>query len=210
MKTKIIIGSVLAGVLLFASCKKEEEQPGNPVDNSPTLSTNLLTIMINDTVDFNSVSSCSDMSIGLDKDSIHTDLATLPEYAISSIDSGCFFTGSPKNLRFFASNDAFMITNYAVTLPSGLAPKKFSVGDIVSYSTSDGASVSTGSARTNILIDGGNTGFSQNSTAYLGLIFSRGSDNYHGWLKIKLLNDYSCVLESYTVSQDANLAVKIQ
>jgi hypothetical protein len=204
MKTKIIFLSLMLGLVVTA-CKKETETPTNETANT-TSNSNLVITQLNDTVDFSTTSSCSDWSVGMDFDSIHTDLYSPADYKIQSKDSNCVF-GNNLDLTFSASNNNKLFLDDNL----GGSVKKYNVGDIVDYNRVANSGSSSMGVSARILEQGVTTSFNLNETFYLGLAFLKNGSYYNGWVKVKTLNNYhSCIVIEYAVNKTANTPITIQ
>lgn len=204
MKKISSVSVLLLNVLLLSviSCKKEEK-PALPPYTPPPNSSVEITI-INDTVDFNSTSTCFKWSTGMDFDSIHTDQFSSADYSIQSKDSNCVFTNN-RELTFAAGN------NNKLFLDDGLGGgvKKYNQGQTIDYNTvSNSASTQNGLVSGRILEEGVPSDFNLNETFYLGTAFLQNGNYYNGWIKVKTLNNYySCVIVSYGVCKTANAPI---
>jgi len=198
MKTKLTL-TVLAIALMFTACKKEKDEPANNPSTIPPNNGSVVVTVINDTVDFTTASSCSQWSVGMDFDSIHTDSFSVADYSLQSKDSNCVFTGNIK-LTFSAGNNNLLFLDPGF----GGNARKFSQGETINYNNVDYVSTS-GLASTRILEEGVTSPFNLNETFYLGVAFLQNGSYYNGWVKVKTLNNYySAIIISYGVCKTAN------
>lgn len=170
------------------------------------------TYIINDTVDFSTTADTYEWSVKLGREEINPTQGSY--YSFKSSDtlspSGIFGAENEK-IIFSASNDAWLyIEHNLIDNTYELQSRKFNIGDVVD-SNGDGSSIPNGNTYASILEKNKFTTFEMNSTQYLGLKFKENNSYYYGWVKIKTLNNkYSVVIESYTVSTEADKAVTIK
>lgn len=195
---------VALALIVVQSCKKKDETTPTPVDNTTYGTVEITTV--NDTVDFSTAGTCTDWSIGMDFDSLHTDLYSTADYKIKSNDTNCFFTGN-RGISFAAGNNnkLFLADNL------GGAVKKYTQGQKIDYNSVMNSASSSGSVDAIILQEGMTTSFNLNETFYLGTAFLQNGQYYNGWVKVKTLNNYySCIILSYGVCKTANTAIKAE
>lgn len=206
MKLKLITITFLSIGIFLTSCKKESEEPLTSTTPTSSGTSNLVITPINDTVDFSTTTNCSDWSIGMDFDSIHTDLFSPADFSIQSRDSNCVFTNN-IDLTFHARNNhiLFLDDNFGGNV------KKYSLGQTINHSTVTNTTSSSSSVSARILEVGVNNSFNLNETFYLGMAFLKEGNYYNGWVKVKTLNNYhSCVVVEYVVNKTANSPITIQ
>lgn len=182
----------------------EETETNNNSQNQQ-----IVTYIINDTIDFSTTGNTYEWSENLGYQGITND-QTLSRFSFKSSDSIGVFGSQNRMLEFNASNNAWLYTELFTSdgVNYNNQVKKYEVGDTVDE---NGDGSSSGSLVSSIILEETvNTSFSLNSTHYLGLKFVENSSNYYGWVKIKTLNNnYSCIIDSYSVSTEANTSVTI-
>jgi hypothetical protein len=86
--------------------------------------------------------------------------------------------------------------------------RKYEFGEVID-ANNETANQGNQSVEGWVLSDNTTTQFKLNSTQYIGICYG-GKDGYHGWIKIKTLdNHYSCIIEAYAVATEAGLPIKI-
>lgn len=177
--------------LIFIQCKK---------DKAVVKYSDVSIIVLNQPFGVDSTTSYS-RSYGFDRDGVNTSTDKSDyEYYLTSYN----LDSDDKELLFWGNNNRDIIVDEEETQ----LIKKYEFGSVINF----GNEVTTRGYPTTegiVLSDAETSLFQLNSTQYIGLSFG-GTNGYHGWIKIKTLNNYhSCIIEAFAIAKEAGLPIKI-